>query len=207
MRQFRISNKGFIRGIEENERLVGLRIINPCLKLFTCGSRACRIVREAEVDEVNRLRRQLRDKSIRLRTVQIDKPFVTPLGVLPCTAGHDVGIHIDRVNGIGNGNRQLIGEQLLNIGGIALRTVAHKDLIGRHICSAGLKIIDRKCLAQEVIPLLRTIPAEGRARGHLIDCLVQGLNTRRRQRLRDIADPQTNDLLFRMFRLVRLNTL
>ena len=61
------ADEGFVGGIEQNQRVVGERIIYPFLQLGLGQSGSRRVVGVAEVDDVDALVRNLRDEVVRRR--------------------------------------------------------------------------------------------------------------------------------------------
>ena len=97
-------------------------------------------------------------------------------------AGHDVVVHVDWVDRVGNENRVVLAEQIQQVAQIAFGTVRNEDF--RHIqrnAVTGVIVLDGA--AQELIALLAgDIAVEGALVALLLDGFVHGLGHRRRQR-------------------------
>jgi len=59
--------------------------------------------------------------------------------------GHDVGVHIDRINRIGNGDFVVAAENIEDVTTIAFRAVRHKDLVVLNVDLAIAIIELRDC--------------------------------------------------------------
>ena len=97
-------------------------------------------------------------------------------------AGHDVVVHVDRVDRVGNENRVVLVEQIQQVAQIAFGTVRNEDL--RHVqrnAVTGVIVLDGA--AQELIALLAgDIAVEGVLVALLLDGFVHGLGHGCRQR-------------------------
>ena len=98
--------------------------------------------------------------------------MVAVVGTVACTAGHDIGVDIDWVDRIWDSHFEVIGKDLLDVGGIAFCAITHKDFIGRDISAYGLEVIFGNSFAQEVVTLLRTITTEARFNSKFIDSFM-----------------------------------
>ena len=193
MRDCRIANVSLIGRVEQNDRSVGQRVLYPSLKLGPRGRGPGGVVRRAQVNDVHVLLGRLRDEPVLGRAWQVSNPCVGTRGIgLARVARHDVGIHINGVHWIGDG--QTIGSphDVEDRPAIALRTVAHKDLIVGHVEAVGPEIILGNGRPQPLVALLGAIALEGAPHGHLIHRLVQGGNHGCRQRLGHVADAAPN---------------
>lgn len=59
--------------------------------------------------------------------------------------GHDVGVHIDRINRIGNGDFVVGAENIEDVTAIAFRAVRHKDFVVLNVDLAIAIIELRDC--------------------------------------------------------------
>ena len=66
-------------------------------------------------------------------------------------------------------------KQFLEITGVALRTVIHKDFVDVKVNATGTEVVLQDGFAQEVIALLRTVSAEALLGTHFMGSLVHRL--------------------------------
>lgn len=73
---------------------------------------------------------------------QIDQSSVLPAFIgfprVPC---HDIGIHIDGINGVGNGNAVAVAKNIEDIPCVALGAVGNKNFTGINVAAAGLEVV------------------------------------------------------------------
>jgi hypothetical protein len=147
-------------------------------ELFPGDGGAGGIIGKAQVDQVRGdLRATFGDESVFGVAVQVDNAIVASIPIRSRAAGHDIGVQVDRVDRVGNGNAGIGVENLLDIPRIALGAVADEYFVGTDVGPAGLKIIFGNRFAQEFIALLRTVSAETGIGGHLVNSLVKGGDT------------------------------
>src|SRR5690606_27557698 len=105
---------------------------------------------------------------------QIDEPGIGA-GVIGLAGvpGHHVGVDVDGVDRVGNGNDVVVPENVENVAGVALGSVGNENFIRRDV-ETGILVFDDG-LAQEGIALLGTVPLEGGGLPQLVDGLVHGL--------------------------------
>ena len=202
MRDIVLADIGFISGIKDDHRLVCIRIIHPGLELLPVQRRTGRVVRGADVDDIRCSVRKCRAEAVFLRAGHVDDiaPARCLIIIFTCTACHDVGIHINRINRIADRDHIILLENFLNIAGIALGAVGNKDLIIRDFTASCSVIILRNRVTQKFVAEVGRVAAKGLRPAHFIDSLVQCLNNRGRQRLRHIADSHTDQRSIRMLR-------
>ena len=112
-------------------------------------------------------------------------------------AGHDIGVHIDRIHGIRHQNGIVRIKHFRDIAGVALGAVGDKDLGRIHIHTVAL-VVGTDGIAQKRITLLRAIAHKGFGAAHGIHAFMERGDHVGSQRSRNIADAQADDLLFRM---------
>ena len=179
-----------------------IRIIDPLLQLCLVHNRACRIVGEAQIDQIRHLFRQVWYKPILRCTGHVDHFVKSPCLriVITRSARHYIGIHIDRIDRITHSNLVRCVKNLLYIAAVALRAVRNEDLLRRDLTSSGLEILARDHIPQELIAQVRRITAETLRTAHLIDGSMQSINNCRCNGLRHISDPEPDDLRLRICR-------
>ena len=136
-----IPDKGFVSGIVQYNGPVGRGVIHPSLELIAGDGRTGGVVGKTQVDQIHRFRGQIGDKSILGVAVEIDNARVTPIAALPGSAGHHIGVQVNRIDRIGNGDAGVGVENFLDVGGVALGAVADEDLIGMDVGTPGLKVV------------------------------------------------------------------
>src|ERR1700758_152269 len=101
MRNFRIGNVRLIRGIEDQKRIVFLRVIDPARELSARSDSASWIVWKTKIDEVDMLLRWLGNKIVFRRAGQIINALVAPIiSCRPRVARHHVCVHVHWIHWI-----------------------------------------------------------------------------------------------------------
>ena len=196
MRGRRVGDVGFVGGVEEDDRLVLQRVIHPGLKLCARRGRSSRVVRRAEVNDVRLHARRLGNETVCRRAREVNHAFIRA-GFVGGTgvAGHDVRIDVNGIDRVADGEFVLVSEDVEDVAAITLRSVADEDLVVGHLDALVAEIVLCDGGAEEVVALLRTVAAERRAIGHLIDGGVHGRDDRARQRFRHVADAAADEAL------------
>ena len=195
----RIGDKCFICRVIEKDGLILQRIIHPFFQSFLCNTHSGGIVWETQIDHVHRLLRDLRQEAVFLLAGHVHNLAPTlALYVVARTSGHDVGVHIDRVDWVAHRDDIVHAKDVADAAGVALRAVADKNLIRRNINPAGLKIIFCDCLTEERITRFGAIAAERLRFAHLLRSGTHRLDDCLWQRAGHVADPQADDLLLRV---------
>ena len=133
--------------------------------------------------------------------------MIAAADVFPGSAGHDIRVDINRINGIGYGNFDVAGKQLLNIGSIAFGTVGNEDFIGSDLAAAGAVIVFGNRFTQKFVTGFGTVSFKRRFSGHFIRRFVQRFDANRRKRTSDVADSHTDHFFFGMSCRKRRNSL
>ena len=193
-----VADVGLVRAVEEDDSLVLLRVFHPRGELGLGGDGAGRVVREAEVDQVGGDRRHGRHVAVGGRALEVGDALVTAVDVGAGAARHDVGVDVDRVNGVGNREADVVGEDFLDVAAVALRAVGDEDFVGVDLAAAGGVIVLLHGLAQERVTLLRAVALEGGALRHLVGRGMERLDAHRRQRLGDVTDAEADHRLGRI---------
>ena len=105
-------------------------------------------------------------------------------------ACHEIGVYIDRINGVRDSHHTLLGKQFLEVACVALRSITDEYLVRLNIDAVSAEVILYNCFAQEVIATFRAIAAERCCHSHLVHGLVQSLHNSRSKRLRHVAYSQ-----------------
>ncbi len=152
------------------------------------------VVGEAQVDQVDLGLGQVRDEPVVAGAVQVDDALVAPVDHGAGAAGHHVGVQVDRVDRVGDGDGDVGGEDLLDVAGVALGAVADEHLVGFDPRPPGLEILGRDFLPQELVALLGAVAAEGGGIRHLVHRLVKGPDAGRGQGSGHVADAELDDV-------------
>ncbi len=195
MRDLRVADEGLVGGVEEDQRLVPVRVGHPFRQLAPRGGRARGVVRKAEVDDVHALGGQVRHVVVFPGRGKVDQPLVAAVDEPPGTPGHDVGVDVHGVDRVGDRDPHVGRQQFLEISRVALGAVADEDLVGRNLGPEGLVVVPGDRLAQEIVPLLGAVPAEMLLGPHFVDGLVKGRDTGGGERPGDVPDAEPDDLL------------
>ena len=190
------ADERLVGGIEEDERLVRVRPVHPCLELLLCGGGAGGVVRVAEIDHVHRLGKVggRGNEPVGGGAGEVDEPGIASVRRGAGAAGHHVGVDIDGIDGVGDGDLHVGAEQLLYVAAVALRAVGDEHLVGGNVDAAVLEVVLCDGFAQEGVALLRTVAAERLAGGLVVDGPVEGGDDGRGERLGDVADAEADDL-------------
>ena len=130
VRDLRVGDEGLVGGVEEDHAVIGIGVVDPLLQLGLAGHGAGRVVGEAEVDDVHLACRQRRDETVGLVARHVDHVGVVPLVVgLAGAADHDVGVVVDRVDRVADGDDVVQGEDVQDVGAVALGAVGDKHLL------------------------------------------------------------------------------
>ena len=200
MRNIFLCNVSFIGCIVNDHTAVFVCVVHPFLQLVLCNGRAGGVIWEAQINQIRHFFRKFRQKTVFLTARHIDhavKIFSCSI-VLSGTSCHDIGIHINRVNRVTDSHLVVNPENLLDISGIAFRTVGNKDFVCCNVTSPVLIVIFCNGISQKFIPQIRSIAAEGFRMCHLIHRTVKGIDDCRNQRLCHIPDSKADDFLFRV---------
>ena len=104
-RQPGVLDVGLVSRVIKNDGIVRARIVDPLLQLLPGRHRPGRVIRIAQVDEIHLFLRKGRGKIILSRAGQVDQPCkLSPFVALSSVACHHIGIHVNRVDRIGNRN-------------------------------------------------------------------------------------------------------
>ena len=140
LRDRRIRDEGLVGGVEEDDRAVLERVIDPRLQFVAGGGGAGRIVRRAEIDQVERRRPgvgHVRHEAVGFRAGKVMNARVRAGRIgLAGIAGHDVGVDVDRIDGIGDAESIARAENVQDVPGVAFRSVRNKDLVVGHLQAA-----------------------------------------------------------------------
>ena len=185
---------GFVGGIEEDDGFVFPCVINPSGELFAGSDGAGRVIRIAEVDQIDGFFRDGGDKPVfggagEINDASISAGFVGIAGV----ADHDIGVDVNGIDRVGDGHAVAGAEDVEDVAAVALRAVGDKDFVVGDVEPAVAKIVLRDGLAEEVIALFGSVSAEGVAVAEFIDRFVQRLTAGRGEGFGHITDPAAND--------------
>ena len=199
VRELRIANEGFVGGVVEDGGAVGQGVFHPGFELCTRGYGARRIVRVAEVGQIDRLIGDLGHEAVGWRAFEVVEARVSTAFIsLARVARHDVGVHIHGIHRVGDGDLVPGTEDVEDVAGIAFAAVGDENLIGFHVDAAGLEVVFGDGVAQEIVALLRAIATEGGAVAHFIDGLVHGRAHGLWQRFGHVADAAADQAFGRL---------
>ena len=117
-------------------------------------------------------------------------------------ASHDIRVEVDRVYRVRDGDLVGRAEDLLDVAAVALGAVADENLVRRDLDAAVRVVVLDDGFRQERVALLRAVAVERLSLRLIVDRLVHGLDADLRQRLRDIADAEADDVGIRVRFLV-----
>ena len=172
---------------------MALRVFDPRGELGPCGDRPRGIIGKAKVDQVRGLRRWRGHITVGGRGIEIKDALVAAVAVVAGTTGHDIGVEIDGINGIGNGDASVGGEDFLNVAAVALRPVGDEDFVRFDFATTRMVVVPGNGLAEEGVALVGAVALEGFALRHLVDGGVKCGDAHRRQRLGDVTDAKADE--------------
>ena len=202
MRDVFLGDICFVRRIIQDDAAFPARVVNPVLQAFLGDGGAGRVVREAKVDDVGALGRKFRREAVLRRAGHVDHvgPGARRRIIGAGTARHDIAVDVDRIDRIGDRDLVVRGEDLLDVGAVALRTIRNEDLVCFNVAASGFEIVLCDRAAQALITEVRCVSLECLLVRHLIDCAVQCIDDDRSERLGDVADAHADDFLVRIGR-------
>jgi hypothetical protein len=172
------------------------RIGDPRLELCARGHGASRVVREAEVNDVDVLLRRFGDEVVFRRAVQIHEPGVgAAVAGFAGVPGHDVRVDIHGIYRVRDGDLVLAPEDIEDVAAIALRTVAHEDFVVRDFEALRAIVVLRDGVAEPLVTLLGPVAVEAFARGHVVHGLVHRRGDGSGQGFGHVADAAADDAL------------
>ena len=189
-----------ISSIVDDHCMILICIIHPLLQLCLGDRGTGRIIREAEIDQIRYFRRKLGCIPVCCRTGHVDHiaPETCCLVIGSRTSCHNICIYINGINRIAYCDPCILCKDLLDICGIALGAVGHKDLICSDVRTQGTEHLLSDGGPKEIISQIRGIPTEGSTIRHLIRCLVDRFDHCRAEGLCHIPDTEPDDLLIRI---------
>ena len=190
----RVADVGLVGAVEEDDGLVGPGVGDPRFELGARGDGAGRVVGEAQVDQVRRGGGDGGHIAVGGGAFEVGDAGVAAVEVGAGAAGHDVGININRIHGVGDGKLEALGgEDFLDVAAVALGAVGDEDFVGVDLRAAGGIIVGGDQIAEERVALLGAVALEGGAVGHFFGATLERINANLRQGLGDIADAKADD--------------
>ena len=195
-----LADERLVGGVEQYDGAFALGVFDPALERGARHDRAGRVVGRAEIDQVHVLVGQGRLEAVFGRRGQVDQLAVAAVFGGAGAAGHHVGVHVDGIDRVGHRDDVVDGEDLLHVGGVALRAVGHEDLVGRDLGALAAKM-RRDRFDQEVVAAAAVVvAAEGFLVRHLVHAGLHRVDDGRGQRQHHVADAQANDARSRIRR-------
>ena len=192
-----LGDVGVVSSIKEDDGVMLQGVVHPLFQLLTGEGGARRIIRAAEVNQVNGLFRQLRAEIVLGVAGKIGDALVAAIRLQSAgAAGHDIGVQVYRVYRIRDGNGVIGAEDFLDVAAVALGTIRHEYLVSLN--AQPLVVVFDDFIHQEAVALLRAVAPEGIGGCHFVYCLVHGLDAGLWQWQGYIAYAQGNDVSFRM---------
>ena len=151
MRDLRVADIRLVGGVVEDDGALLAGVGHPLRQRLLGDDGARRVVRVAQVDEIDRPIRQRRAEAVLGGTRQVDEAVVAA-GALVQGAGapgHHVAVDVDRIDRVGEGHHTVGGKQLLDIGGVALGAVTDEHILARKRHATGAKSCVTICSARK----------------------------------------------------------
>ena len=119
-------------------------------------------------------------------------------------ASHDVGVHVDRVDGIRHCHHSAFRKELLEVAKVRLCAISYEDLV-RGNANAASHVFAHDSLAKEGVALFGTVAVKVFGAPHLVHCRVQCLDNSWHKGFCHIANAEAYDLLVGVCALVGLD--
>ena len=114
------------------------------------------------------------------------------VGIDNLSACHDVGVNIDRVNGVGDKNGVVVVEQVKYVAKIALCALGDEYLLGFDVNAESL-VVAADAFTEEIVAAILAVALECLLDSHLGDRLVHSLDNGGAERQGDVADTHFYD--------------
>ena len=112
----RVGDVGLIGRVVQNGRAVLVRVVDPTLQHFLRCSHAGGVIGIAQINQIDALPGEIGNEIVLRSNRKINQSAVAAGGVCrTCVAGHHIGIHVDRVNGVQDGDHVIRPEDIQNI--------------------------------------------------------------------------------------------
>ena len=206
VRDVGLRDEGFIGGVEKNQRLVFPRVVDPDFELFPRERRSRRVVRVAQVNDVGGRGRQRGNEAVFLDAGQVDEAIPAAVGAERSRAArHDVRVHVDGIDRIRHRDAVVRAENVADVPGVAFRAVGDEDFVGGNVDPARAEIVFDDGFAQKGVALFGPVAAEAFGRSRLFRRLAERVDAGFRERARDVADAEADDLRVGPRRLERFD--
>ena len=196
MRHALFGDEALVGGIEHDDGVVGVGVIDPCLQLLGVEHRAGGVVRAAQVDDVRAALGQRRAKAVLGGGGHVHdvRPALGGFVVVACAAGHGVGIHVHGIHRVAHGYHVVDVQDVADVAAVGLCAVGDEDLVIGDVDAERMEIALGDGGAQEIVTLLGAVAVEGLGLRHVLDGGVHGLDDGRDERTRDVADAHLDEL-------------
>src|SRR5207244_3393794 len=184
---------GFVGGIEQQQRIMVPRVLDPIRQLRTRRHRAGWIVGKTKINDVRVFPRRFRNEIILNRAGQIENAFVAAIGPdWPGVPRHYIGIDVNWIDRIGNRDLILLAQNIENVTAVAFRPIRQENFVIRHFDSTIAIIKLRDFVAEEFVALLGPVATEGFTLSEFFGRSFHCLDRGPRQRLSHVTDATTN---------------
>ena len=189
-----VLDEGLVGGVVEQDGFVFEGVGDPGFELGAGGGGAGGVVGVAEVDEVDGFGGNLGDKAVLGVALEVDEAFVGAVFIgVAGVADHDIGVDVNGVNGVGDGDFIAGAEDIEDVAGVALGAVGDEDFVGFDIEAAGLEVVVGDGVAEEVVALLRAITFEGFGNALFVDGVMHGVADGFGEGFGDVADAAADE--------------
>ncbi len=171
------------------------------------GDGAGGVVGKTEIDEIGGDAGDGGNITVGRSAIEVGDALVAAVDVGSGAAGHDVGVDVDGVDGIGDRELHVLRKNFLNIPTVALRAVGDENFVGVDLAPAGGVVVGGDGLAEEGVALLRAVAFKCGALGHFVGRGVHRLDAHGRERFGDVTDAEADDGLRRIGGNVRAHAL
>lgn len=171
-----VLNEGFVGGVVEQDGFTFESVGDPGFELSAGGGGTGGVVGVAEIDEIDGLVGDFGNEAVFGVALEIDQAFVGTVFIgIAGIADHHVGVDVDGVDGISDGDFVAGSEDVQDVAGVALGAVGDEDFVGVDVEAAGFEIVVGDGVAEEVVALLGAITFEGFGNALFVDGIVHGI--------------------------------
>ena len=196
MRHALFGDEALVSRVEHNDRAVGVRVVDPHLQLLGGEHRARGVVRAAQVDDVRTALGKRRAEAVFSGGGHVGdvRPALGFGIVVARAARHRVGVDVDGVYRVANGDDVVDIKDVADVAAVRLGAIGDEDLVVGDVDPACVEVLLRDDRSQEIVALLRAVAMEGLGASHVVDGGVHRLDDGRCERARHVADAHLDEL-------------
>ncbi len=174
---------------------MALGVIDPVSQDFPIGTGPGGIIGKTKIDQIDSLAGRSGNIMVSWCRLQIEQATVAPVRRGSGTTGHDVGVDIDGVDRIGDGDARLRGEDFLNMSAVAFRAIGNEYFVRGDVASErGVGAVGDG-FSKEWVALLGAVSMKSLMGPQVVDGGVKSRTTGIWKRFGDVPNSHTDDSL------------